>query len=1039
MIIQEAKQILEKHLDPGSIQLLDEKNGIFRCMKQYDKHPYQILYVDCSNVWCSNEFGPKQLENYQGEKLLKDYYSQPGSLQWNYYYAFISSSDKIQNLELKKKSIEQDELYSRKLVLTPVELDEWLSRLENLSKPSSVGLDRDLGAIWTKELQENELDAIFLETTISAGVSQFLKGAPIKLPKTKGSSSQKKENGDDNFDFIEYIKFENYRSHPKDRDFAFGKVNLIKGVNGVGKTSLLDAIEILLCGKSYRNQFENTVDFDFHIKLQSSKSVIKFRHGDIRLYKNRDKIWYNNAEQKQNRLFASFNKYNYYNSDAAYQLSNPSEKNDVKKAFEDIALGEDVNRIEARIKSFKDNFNKELRSFTNISADLKADILKEKKVLKEISTINKDPEHFFQLVQREIKSVAWKSKVNSSSNIYISSIEKDIKLSKNYLSKIVIHLNWTKTDSQNGIDKLLAALQTIQKNIDEYEKALEISNEKVDDLEQEIEELELISQILEELSPYYSSKDLNTLIGLEAKISKLGNEIAVLKRAQKLYADIEVDLLIKEKQNLNTLENSLQNKKGKIETEIRNLTTEQLKLTRGLNQLENVINEILSSGREYIRLEPNSKECPLCHSTFPNSKLAERIQTSHRNLQIPNITKEISAKILAENNQLKAISLQLKNLELLRTLTTLLFGQKRQVDSLSILFKEIAKQLNQLTNKEKDYKELNQLKSYYDSKGLEESSFDDLLSELNSYSIKIKNKIDFEKKLSDNKSGIAVINSSIKKENTEITKLTRLKSKELSKLKALKQNAGILDNRIVKLKECSRNIKLLSGIIGFKTTASILQVSTNIEKLEEILLQFKDAKKQRDEFDVRRKASSERIKSLEKREKDNDKVLKLAKKACDAIDKILARNNKSEYLKKFIDLNKNEIVEIFKMIHAPKEFDDMIFNTDGSVSLRRKRYQSIAPLAEISSGQRSALALSIFSALNRKIEKGPKILMFDDPVINIDDLNVLSYFDYLREVAINGKRQIFFATANENLAFLFTQKFKFLDSDFVTIDLKREE
>jgi len=63
--------------------------------------------------------------------------------------------------------------------------------------------------------------------------------------------------------------------------------------------------------------------------------------------------------------------------------------------------------------------------------------------------------------------------------------------------------------------------------------------------------------------------------------------------------------------------------------------------------------------------------------------------------------------------------------------------------------------------------------------------------------------------------------------------------------------------------------------------------------------------------------------------------------------------------------------------------------------------------------------------------------MFDDPVANIDDLNILSYFDYLREIAVNGDRQIFFATANENAAFLFKQKFDFLGEDyFKIIELK---
>ena len=64
--------------------------------------------------------------------------------------------------------------------------------------------------------------------------------------------------------------------------------------------------------------------------------------------------------------------------------------------------------------------------------------------------------------------------------------------------------------------------------------------------------------------------------------------------------------------------------------------------------------------------------------------------------------------------------------------------------------------------------------------------------------------------------------------------------------------------------------------------------------------------------------------------------------------------------------------------------------------------------------------------------------MFDDPVTFIDDMNVLSFFDYLREVVIKSKRQVFFATANNDLAFLFRKKFEFLEGELTTHKLERK-
>ena len=92
---------------------------------------------------------------------------------------------------------------------------------------------------------------------------------------------------------------------------------------------------------------------------------------------------------------------------------------------------------------------------------------------------------------------------------------------------------------------------------------------------------------------------------------------------------------------------------------------------------------------------------------------------------------------------------------------------------------------------------------------------------------------------------------------------------------------------------------------------------------------------------------------------------------------------------------------------------------------------------EISTGQRAALALSIFISLNRQLKNGPNLMIFDDPISHIDDLNALSFLDFLRFFILKEDRQIFFATANARLASLFEKKFEFLENDFQKWEIKR--
>ncbi|MDZ7650285.1 MAG: ABC transporter ATP-binding protein [Cytophagales bacterium] len=132
-------------------------------------------------------------------------------------------------------------------------------------------------------------------------------------------------------------------------------------------------------------------------------------------------------------------------------------------------------------------------------------------------------------------------------------------------------------------------------------------------------------------------------------------------------------------------------------------------------------------------------------------------------------------------------------------------------------------------------------------------------------------------------------------------------------------------------------------------------------------------------------------------------------------------------LRAFFESNEQQIQDIFKRIHAPRELDKVLFLTQEHSAIRIQRTNGKnSSIDEISSGQRSALALSIFLALNKKLRNGPNLLLFDDPVAFVDDLNILSFLDYLREIVINEDRQIFFATASQKLADFFDKKFSFL-------------
>lgn len=141
-------------------------------------------------------------------------------------------------------------------------------------------------------------------------------------------------------------------------------------------------------------------------------------------------------------------------------------------------------------------------------------------------------------------------------------------------------------------------------------------------------------------------------------------------------------------------------------------------------------------------------------------------------------------------------------------------------------------------------------------------------------------------------------------------------------------------------------------------------------------------------------------------------------------------------MKSALQENRAAIETVFSRIHSPAEFKRI--GSDWTSLIRKDGKDS--SLSQISTGQRAAFALSIFLSQNAQLGKqAPPVILIDDPIAHVDDLNCLSFLDYLRDLVLTNQRQIYFATASDKLATLFERKFDFLgNNDFHRYDLGRE-
>lgn len=128
-----------------------------------------------------------------------------------------------------------------------------------------------------------------------------------------------------------------------------------------------------------------------------------------------------------------------------------------------------------------------------------------------------------------------------------------------------------------------------------------------------------------------------------------------------------------------------------------------------------------------------------------------------------------------------------------------------------------------------------------------------------------------------------------------------------------------------------------------------------------------------------------------------------------------------EDLKNLVSNHMTVISTLFKVFQRPYEFERVRYEGD-RVVVERRGGEGLAPVHAMSSGQRAALALAIFVTNNIAHRRAPELMMLDEPFAHLDDINTVSFFNLLIELARMGNRQILFATANADIADLLQRK-----------------
>ena len=1009
------------------INFLEDSNILFGKQKYKDLTlgTYFIDYGD-------NNF-EFDLNDYQEKYISSEYYNNSGNEQWNFYLIFIRESYS----ELDKHRIEKDSIYTRKFVFTPDELVDYFDY-----QKSEKAVDADVINLWKEKLKEVDLDEVYSNAPYAQAVPRYLTKEVIKDEESNQVSSN--INTDLSIKKISRLKLNpNYRKYPIKRDFSLGKVNLIKGVNGTGKTSFLEAIELSIAGKNYSNPTSVEENGSINAEYNDDNAFIDdYTPNNNAKYRQRDIAWYSSAYKSGNELYRAFNKYNFYDSDAAYNLSHDSDINSLSKYLSSIALGPEFNRIQDRLFGFKERLLKENNNRKKELGEAKNNIKEASKIIDSVK-LKSNPDDKFKTFLEYSKEINWTKKLPKNYDENYNDFIEDHHTSQSHINSLNQFLPTIKLRTKKSWEEELEKLQKALFACNKIKSEIEIDKKGIESNKVLLNKKNISFQILKSAKKYFDEKSSFELLKLSDQISKVSIEIKRDSRALEIIESISDLDAFDSNTNFANLKSvqirkqtNLLEKQKKLKLKIKNLKV-------NLNKLQSIISEIKSYGKQYITLNNKAEECPLCDTKFEHEVLEERISKIEKNIKENVSIDEFNKELIDVEKELLIINILIKNTHLIEKAISIIHSD----DSYSELkLNEIKSQFKLVKNRNSKNIESNSgfkmLKQELEDKGFYEVEFKEIKEEFENYFSEMK--FSFSEKTMFEKQYLA-----LKKELSDISNSTsKIKEKLLLNEKA--QNKIIEEvapsfNLIEYEKDFNYRIELLkTGIVNFNSLKDFFayseeeDISNLSQKLDKLHILYEDIKKSiRDQKE---------LVLANKLINDSKSRIKILEPDCNRLDSglevifdILSNHNESTILGDFIKDNEIEIQEIFQNIHSPNEFSKIIFSdSENSIYLKRRIEDVEVPINKISTGQRSALALSIFLALNKKLKNGPNLILFDDPVTYTDDLNILSFLDYLREIVINENRQVVFATASQKLAGLFETKFAFLgETEYKTFEFER--
>lgn len=760
---------------------------------------------------------------------------------------------------------------------------------------------------------------------------------------------------------IKSITIENFRGYKKFKEEFTSDSNiiLIYGKNGYGKTSLFDSIEWCLTGdiKRIEEKDDNKKAFKNINSTHEGKVQIVFEDGTI-----------------IERII---------NSNNESTLKQPDSEKKVKDyLFMKGALEENIN----------DLFNfSYLLSQDLISDFIKAVNPKERYAILAkllglsneygiLKTLDEEQKRLKDIKKEKSKEL---ENLRDKLKIYSNDLKMEI-INDKMNSKVIYHeLESLDIDEiDEALKKEVKELKNIEKETLKYNNICLVlkKSKEFRSREQEIIDIKDKKEMLDSL---YLKKEIEELEEKHDKLAiTISNDLSIMGLSKCNELDLynkkeeyleKKNTLSKAKENFKNLEEIFKENKlfletlAKYEVQLENLkilkkTNENLQKTRNL--YEGLTSKLYNAVNDFIQNKKEINECPLCNNSIEDreefKKLIEKNLNTDSNAELKIINDNYSSNTESINKIINKIE---ENEEIF----------KEEIRKETLKFEERIEKIENILKNKIEVKKI------------------DLDIKTKSKNLKIKNK-----------SNLLEENSSLEEIEIErkylSTELIKLESKEYSEyiLYSKKYEVTQIENKLITLSIDQEKI----------------QNRTNeLEELKKYLLKNQKLENKRNI----EKAYKTLNESFTKINNNITEVEKFRKKA----NKIIGEETKV-YLAGF----EESVKKLYNYLTPQKNFPDINLPlkqypklpSEANLEIEKdgKKYN---PLSLLSNAQKNNLALALFlggnlSSNQLKINS----IFMDDPIQNMDDINIYSFVEIIRRLVKKSKKQIIISTHDERVA-----------------------